>query len=139
MDIELMEALRNYRKEPFNDNAARLVAAMDRAGVMPDSPREDTDGGGPITCDLDDKGNATGWIEIGDRRMLLFHKHVVAVQVIGQPAVVNPDPLCSSVTTKKRLREWPFARHTVWRPDGADLTNLPAGGSFEQLIRFKPL
>lgn len=139
MDYEMERALRAFRQAPSAGSARDLLAHMDRAGLMPDSPRQEIP---PISCNLDDLGNATAHVEIGNTRLLLFHKHVVAVQTVGMPAVINPDPICSSVTTKKRIREWPFARHSAeaWGPSGAlpYPETMVRQENWNNLLRFKP-
>lgn len=130
MDIELMEALRHYRKTGDPHHAVFLLAAMDRAGVMPDSPRETVEGSPLRTTVLSGCHTMTNTmhVTIGETNLLLFRNHVVGVQVTGQPAVINPDPKCRSKSTLERLKGWPFAHHRA---------DLPQGASFDDLIRFK--
>lgn len=128
MDIQLRDALRNFRLGGDPTTALALVKALDRSGLLPDSPGQDRPH--PLTCNLDDLGNATAHLTIGDTNLLLFHKTVVGVQVNGQPAVINPE-WSTSPTTRKRIREWPGARHVIETTRGVDR------GDFNDLIRFK--
>ncbi len=127
MDQWLQTCLRNHRLQPTPQTAMELISAMDRSGVMPDSRPSD---GAIVTCNLDDLGNATAHVSIGNTNLLLFHKTVVAVQVVGQKAAYNPDPLCRSSSTRSRLRNWPQSAHVTERSMSQH--------EFNDLIRFKP-
>lgn len=129
MDYALREALRSYRLDHSPESAAALCRAMDQSGIMPDSP---SSGALPVSCDLDGLGNATGHLSINGTRLLLFHKTVVGVQHPGQPGVINPE-WSTSPTTRKRIREWPGARHVIDTVRGVDISP----DEFNKLITFK--
>jgi hypothetical protein len=98
-------ALRAYRAESTPENAAALVAALDRAGAL--DPAGPQPGGGRLRITHPMGANATE-VEIGSGLCLFSYRTLVAFRPYGatSPCYVTDAPEASSRTTRKHIGQW---------------------------------
>jgi hypothetical protein len=127
MDIAAQVALQDFRKDGTPSNAAALVAALDRAGLMPDSPREARPVQ-PVT--FEPQGANVAHVATDAGRGVLSYGTLVGFAPWGSGPVyvIDSNP---SRTSAKHLNQW-------LRPYGSRPIVKVAGSVLEHALRLVP-
>ena len=137
-DAEMRVALRRWRQTPEDaELAVRLLTALDRAGMLPDSVRQEEDGPGPAAAPgrhvVRPIGSNMTEVDTGRSLVLVSYQTPVAFLSRGSTTayVIDPIPPASpgglrpSATTAKHIRQW-IATHGVLGQEPADAEDIRA-------------